>query len=118
MKARFIYDGKAIDYTPAENVAAGDVVIIDNLVGVAHLDIPANTLGALHLQGIYDVEKAAGSIAAGAKVFWIVADKKATATEGANKFLGIAVTAAAANDATVRVKIGTSIYTTIINNAD
>ena len=35
MKARYIQRGDSIDYTPAEAVAAGDIVKLGNLVGVA-----------------------------------------------------------------------------------
>jgi len=45
--AQFIHDGKSIDYTPTADVAAGDVVVQNDLLGVAKLDIAANALGAL-----------------------------------------------------------------------
>ncbi|MDR1591110.1 MAG: DUF2190 family protein [Puniceicoccales bacterium] len=32
--------GESIDHTPVADVAAGDVVVIGNIVGVAKLDIP------------------------------------------------------------------------------
>ena len=42
MKARYVQRGDAIDYTPMEDVAAGDVVVLSGkLVGVAKLDIKA-----------------------------------------------------------------------------
>ena len=44
MLARYVQKGDAIDYRPAEAVAAGDVVIIADLIGIARLDIEANTL--------------------------------------------------------------------------
>lgn len=49
MKAIFIYEGKSIDYVPAADVAAGDVVVIGDIVGVAQFDIPKGTLGAVAL---------------------------------------------------------------------
>ena len=41
MLARYVQKGDAIDYRPAEAVAAGDVVIIADLIGIARLDIEA-----------------------------------------------------------------------------
>ena len=38
MLARYVQKGDAIDYRPAEAVAAGDVVIIADLIGIARLD--------------------------------------------------------------------------------
>ena len=108
MTAFFVQDGNSIDYTPSVDVAAGDVVIQGDLVGVAKLDIKAGTLGALAVTGVFDFPKAEGSgtaISAGATVYWDVADAEAKedSESGANKLLGKAVKDAADDDATVRV---------------
>ena len=60
MAAVFVHDGSSIDYTPGAAVAAGDVVVQGDLVGVAKLDIPANVLGALAVTGVFDFPKATG----------------------------------------------------------
>jgi len=59
------------DYTPsAGDISAGDVVVIGDLCGIAHLDISNTVLGALAIGGgIYDVAVAA-NYAAGSKVYW------------------------------------------------
>ena len=49
--AKFIQTGDSIDYTPGSAVTAGDVVVQEELVGVAKLDIVANVLGALAVVG-------------------------------------------------------------------
>ena len=69
--ATFVHDGKSIDYTPGADVSAGDVVVQNDLVGIAKLDIASGALGALAVTGVFDVPKTAGvgeAIAAGAKV--------------------------------------------------
>ena len=54
MDARYVQRGDAIDYTPMDDVAAGDIVVLaGKLVGVAKLDIKAGELGALALTGVY-----------------------------------------------------------------
>jgi len=108
--ATFIHDGKAIDYTPTADVAAGDVVVQQDLVGIAKLDIAADTLGALAVAGVFDLPKATGAgtaIAAGANVYWDVADAEAKedAEAGANKQIGKTVTAAGDDDTTARVRL-------------
>jgi len=106
--AQFIHDGKSIDYTPGADVAAGDVVVQNDLLGVAKLDIAANTLGALAVTGVFDVPKATGAgtaIGAGAKVYWNATAKQATTTATGNKYLGKTVNAAVDADATVRVRL-------------
>lgn len=86
MNARYVQRGDAIDYTPTEDVAAGDVVILaGKLVGVAKLDIKAGELGALALTGVYEVAKSSGvAFAVGTEVGWNAADKQAVALAGAS----------------------------------
>ena len=108
--AQFVHDGKSIDYTPGSDVTAGDVVVQEDLVGVAKLDIASGALGALAVTGVFDFPKTAGQgsgIAAGAKVYWDVADGVAKTDDeaGANKYLGKVIAAAGDTDTTVRVRL-------------
>ena len=108
--ARFVQTGNAIDYTPSADVSAGDVVVQNDLVGVAKLDIKANTLGALAVTGVFDFPKATGvdtGIAAGLQVYWDEADQEAKTDDeaGANKLIGKTVAAAGDDDGTVRVRL-------------
>jgi len=110
MSVFFVHDGNSIDYTPAADVAAGDVIVQGDLVGVAKLDIPADVLGALAVTGVFDFPKATGvgtAIAAGATVYWDVADTEAKedSETGANKLIGKTIQAATDDDATVRVRM-------------
>jgi predicted RecA/RadA family phage recombinase len=69
--AKYVQDDDAVDYTPSSDVTAGQVVVQGDLIGVAKRPIPANTLGALTTEGIYDFPKATGGgsgIAAGTVV--------------------------------------------------
>jgi len=109
-QATFVHDGETIDYTPGAAVAAGDVVVIGELVGVAKSPIAANALGALAVKGIFDLAKATGggtAISAGALAYWDDTGNVATtdAGAGANKLIGKCVKAAADADATVRVRL-------------
>ena len=113
-QARFIHDGRSIDYTPSANVSAGDVVVQGSLVGVAKVDIEASRLGSLATTGIFDVAHGADEITAGAAVYWdadgnpvggTAGSGAATATANGNSFMGWALAAVAATDAQVRVKL-------------
>ena len=106
--AIFVSEGRAIDYTPTTDVAAGDVVVQAELAGIAKRPILANTPGALAVEGIFDMPKAVGAgsgLATGIEVFWDVTNKVVTATAQNNTFLGKTVRAAADTDATVRVRL-------------
>ena len=104
MQARFIHDGKSVDYFSATDVAAGTVIIEGDLVGVTKLDIPAGRLGALHVVGVYDVAKGNSAITLGSKVYWDDTAKQAVTT--GTTPLGLAVREASAEDTVVRVRIG------------
>lgn len=102
--------GDTVDYIPAADVAAGDVVAQGDLIGVANREIKAGALGALAVVGVFDFPKATGAgqaIAAGSKVYWDATAKVATTSDGggANKFLGKSVVAAGDDDATVRARL-------------
>lgn len=109
--AQFIHDGNSIDHTPApgSDVSAGDVVVQNDLVAVAKLDIPAGTLGALSVTGVFDVPKATGggtAIAAGVTLYWYADVKQANTTSGGGgKLLGKSTRAAGDSDSTVRVRL-------------
>jgi predicted RecA/RadA family phage recombinase len=106
--AQFIHDGKSIDYTPGADVSAGDVVVQNDLIGIAKFDIATGALGALAVTGVFDMPKATGSaIDVGEKVYWDAGGSVATTNPaaGANKSLGKTVAAAGDDDETVRVRL-------------
>lgn len=99
----FVQDANCIDYTPATAVEAGAVVVQGSLVGVAKTGIEAGKLGALALEGVYDVPKAsATTFAAGAAVYFDASNKVAVATSN-SILLGHATQAAVSGGATVRI---------------
>jgi Uncharacterized conserved protein len=103
MYARYVQKGESIDYRPAAAVAAGDIVVQDNLVGIARLDIAADMLGSLAVVGVFEAPKAAGAIAAGAAVYWDVTNHAVTTVAAGNPYLGKAVLAAESADELARV---------------
>jgi predicted RecA/RadA family phage recombinase len=108
MATRFIHIGDSIDFTPSSTIAAGDVVVQNDLVGVAKLDIAAGTLGALAVTGVFDFPKATGAgsaIAAGVNVYWHSDVKQANTTAAGGKLIGKTVRAAVDADTTVRARL-------------
>lgn len=108
MSATFIHDGEYLDHTPSADLAVGAVVVLAAAIGIATRAIPANTLGALAVMGVFEVPRdPSGAIAQGAMLFWDATAERATtdADSGANKYLGISA-AASANAATkIRVRL-------------
>jgi predicted RecA/RadA family phage recombinase len=106
--AVFVSEGNAIDCTPTANVAAGDVVVQGDLVGVARTPIVADAPGSLAVSGVFDLPKATGAgsaIAIGIQAYWDATNKVVTATATGNKYLGKTTKAAADADVTVRVRL-------------
>ena len=97
-QARFIHEGRAIDYIPSSEVSAGSVQVLGSIVGVAPLAIPAGALGSLATAGVFDVVKGSAAFEIGAPVYWSGTEAAASGT-----FRGYAVRAAAASDGFVRV---------------
>jgi predicted RecA/RadA family phage recombinase len=105
MEATFIHDGFSIDYTPAAEIAAGEVVVLGKTCFMAKLSIPAGTLGALAATGVYDVLKTDGlEFDPGEAVYWNDTTNLATQTT-TDTYMGVAVKTAAAADATVRTHL-------------
>ena len=110
MATTFVQEGSAVDYTPGSDLAAGDVVVQNDLVGVTKRAITTGEQGALHVAGVFDFPKATGgstAIAAGATVYWDEGEQVAKTDDeaGANKLIGKVVAAAGDNDAEVRVRM-------------
>lgn len=119
MLARYVQKGDSIDYRPTNAVTAGSVIVIADLVGIARLDIEANTLGSLAVVGVFDVVKAAGQIPSGSTVYWDAEAQKATLVSGSNHYLGKAIAESADGDETIRVLLNApySLTTSFVTGA-
>lgn len=102
MDARYIQRSESVDLVPDRNIAAGEIVIRNNLVGIAKLPIRRGELGSLALSGVFDVVKPARcGFSAGAAVFWDV-ERRSAVTSG-ETLLGLAVQSSTVEDDKVRV---------------
>ena len=106
-QATFSHEGGSIDYTPGSAVSAGDVVVQGDLIGIAAVDIAANKLGSLQVEGVFDVTKATNVAYAtvGTILYWDDTNNVVTTTSAGNKQIGKTVRAAGTTDPTVRVKL-------------
>jgi predicted RecA/RadA family phage recombinase len=87
MQAIFRHDGNSIDHTPASAVAAGDVVVLgNNLVTVAKVDIEADRLGAVATRGVFDVVKDASDITGPTEAYWDADGDPVGGTAGSGAF--------------------------------
>jgi predicted RecA/RadA family phage recombinase len=113
----YVYQsGRTIDYTPTSAVTAGDVVVQNNLIGVATLDIAANDKGSLMVEGVVRAPSNSASISAGVKIYWDSVQEIATTsssqidsssstseTPTSWKYMGKSIKAATTDDSYVKV---------------
>ncbi|MCE9530358.1 MAG: DUF2190 family protein [Planctomycetes bacterium] len=105
-QATFVHDGDLIDYTPGADVAAGEVVVQGDLIGVTRSALAANLPGALAVRGVFDFAKNTGvAYTAGQILYWDDTNNVSTATASGNKQIGKVVRAAGATDTTVRIRL-------------
>lgn len=96
----------SIDYTPGSAVTGGDVIVQGSIVGVAPIDIAANDLGALTVNGLQKVPKTTAAWLVGVPVHWNPTgdpDSGTAGTGAANQtgtgtLMGVAAIAAASGD--------------------
>jgi len=108
--AQFIHHGDAIDYVPESDVSAGDVIVLNDLIGVAKRDHKAGELAAIAVVGVFDFPKATGggtAIPLGTVVYWDATAQQVTTVPGGGEEenLGKTVLPAGDDDAMVRVRL-------------
>ena len=111
MQARYIQRGESIDFVPERDIAAGEIVIRNGLIGVARIPVKKGTLGSLALSGVFDVTKPVRCAA----VYWDTVRQSAV-TSG-ELLLGLAAESSKLNDSHVRVILNSGGITISNNEA-
>ena len=106
MEATFLQKGKVIDYTATNGLSVGQVVSLTNIVGVALNDIASGAVGAVALEGVFEMPAASGITAAiGDKLYWDDTNNLLTTTSTGNAVAGVTLTAKATAAANVYLKL-------------
>jgi predicted RecA/RadA family phage recombinase len=81
--ASYVSQGDILDHTPSSAVAAGEVVVIGAIIGVAPRPIAANALGTLAVEGVFEMPVATGATGAqGSAINWYAVSGVAHASTG------------------------------------
>jgi predicted RecA/RadA family phage recombinase len=81
--ASYVSKGDILDHTPSSAVAAGEVVVIGAIIGVAPRPIAANALGTLAVEGVWEMPVATGATGAqGSAINWYAVSGVAHASTG------------------------------------
>ena len=103
-----IQDGKTIQYNVTDKaVKSGDIVVVEDVVGIAVTDGAVGETIALSIEGVYNLKKGSGAINQGKKVYVNLTDgvKTIAGTASGNTFIGYAWKEAKATDDTIDVKL-------------
>lgn len=104
--ADYVSSGDTIDFTPGSATAAGAVVVQGTQIGITKVAVPANTLGTLHVQGVFDVNCASGTtFSAGALLYWNAGSGLVTTTN-TDVLMGRAALAKTSGQTKARVRLG------------
>jgi predicted RecA/RadA family phage recombinase len=111
--AQLYSDESAIQYVPSGAVVAGDVVVLNGMIGIASSAIAASATGALQIEGIYQLPKTTAAWVRGLPVHWNPTgdpDNGTAGTGAANQlgvgtYAGISVETEASGDDTGAVNI-------------
>lgn len=104
MVRTFSNPGNTLDYLVAGSaVSSGDVVEVEELLGVAAADGAIGETVGLHVRGVFSVPKDGVAKLFGERAFWDGSQVVLTAT--ANRYLGIIAAAAGAGVATCLVNL-------------
>lgn len=98
--------GEVFDYTCTGNVTSGQLVVMNDTVGVAITDGKAGDVIAVRAEGVFELPKLASSdIGQGKKVYWDATNSQINLTASGNTYAGKAYVAAAATTTTVQVAL-------------
>lgn len=106
MARNYIQPGDVLTIFAPAAVLSGAPVIAGDIKGIAQGDAAAGASVDVATSGVWELPKvAANAFALGGKVYWSTADGLATSTASGNTLLGVAVEAAAAGTASVKVRL-------------
>jgi predicted RecA/RadA family phage recombinase len=102
----FVQPGNVLDYTipSATTIEPGDVVVVNDLLGVAAKGGTTGDVIPVYLEGVYELDKTTGTAHnQGDVLYWNSSTDKTTKTATGNKPIGYAFTAAASGATSNRV---------------
>ncbi len=106
MATNQIQDGNVIQYTAGADIAAGDLVIIGQRVGVALVDIANGATGSVAVSGVFEVDKEASlAVAQGDLLYCDATSGELDKTATEQTLAGYAFAASGTSATTVLVKL-------------
>lgn len=101
----YITSGETITVTLAATIASGAGLLTGALFGVAKCAGVSGDQVAIALEGVFELPKATGAVALGAKVYWDDTNKNITTTSSGNTLVGYCWEAVISGATLIKVKL-------------
>lgn len=111
MARNLIQEGKVISLAAGAAVNSGQLVVVNQMFGVANYSINAAGNVECTVGGVWDLPKqnaASTSAAAGANIHWDATNARTTISSTSNLKIGVAMVTSTNTATTVRVKLNES----------
>ncbi len=106
MASNYVQVGDTLTIPAPADVLSGDVVIAGGIVGIAQNDALTGALVDVATTDVWELAKVgADAFALGDPVYWDDTANLATVTTAGNTLIGVAIAAAGAGAATVKVRL-------------
>lgn len=106
MAKNFIQPGDTVTIPAPAAVTSGGVVIAGAIIGVAQGDAASGASVDVKTSGVWELPKVGADIATlGVAIYWNSTSKLATVTASGNTKIGVAVEAAGAGVASIKVRL-------------
>lgn len=106
MAKNFIQAGDTVTIPAPAAVASGGVVIAGAIIGVAQGDAASGASVDVKTSGVWELPKVGADVATlGVAIYWNNTSKLATVTASGNTKIGVAVEAAGAGVASIKVRL-------------
>lgn len=103
----YIQTSNSIDTILDKEIKGGDLVIIEDIIGIAATDGDGESLATVSTAGVFALPKASEEIQQGKVVYWNIANKKVTLDDdsGTNPAIGFCWRTAGINEGEVQVAL-------------
>lgn len=109
--AKFVQEGRYLDYTPGSDTSAGTEVVVVDTFGIVPTDLAAGKLGAIDTEGVWEVTKITGAATTDGKKAYRKNDGSGWQEDSTSSTLrGVFVGDQASGDTTCKVRLTPNVH--------
>lgn len=109
--AKYVQEGRKLDYTPVGDTVAGTEVVVVDTFGIVAVDLAAGQPGSIDTEGVWEVAKATGAATTdGKKAYRKTADGEWQESATAAVLRGVFVGDQLSADTTCKVRLTPNVH--------